>query len=93
MHSIVGQTMDGIIHRAQVKGAFQGFNQDALFSCTDGSHWLQTEYKYWYHYAYRPMVEIFLDRGRACLRLKGCDESVPVRQLFGVVLSEIAGGL
>jgi hypothetical protein len=82
--------MDEIIHRAQLKGAFQGFNQDALFSLTNGSHWLQAEYKYWYQYVYRPMVEIFLDRGQACLRLAGSQESVLVKQLFGVIESQIA---
>jgi hypothetical protein len=84
--------MTDIIRRAQTKGAFQGFDQDALFSLTDGSHWLQAEYRYWYHYAYRPTVEVFREGGRTCLRLAGRPEAVPVRQLSGVIESQIADG-
>ena len=82
--------MDDVICRAQVKGAFQGFHEDALFSLADNSHWLQAEYKYWYHYSYRPAVEIFRDGGRVCLRLAGRLESVAVRKCSGVVESQIA---
>jgi len=73
-----------------MEGEFQGFDQDALFSLTDGTHWLQAEYKYWYHYAYRPTVEIFRDGVRICIRVAGRTESVMVKQLSGVIESQLA---
>jgi hypothetical protein len=82
--------MDNVIRRAQLNGAFRGFNRDMLFSLTDHSYWLQTEYKYWYHYAYRPMIEIFETRGETYLKLAAGVEAVRVRRLRGVTESQIA---
>ncbi len=82
--------MENIIRRAQLKGAFHGFKRDMLFSLGDHSHWLQAEYKYWYHYAYRPTIEIFQAGGQTYLQLAGGSEAVRVRQLLRVTESQIA---
>ncbi len=79
------------MRRAQIDGTFYRFNRDALFKLTDGTFWLQDEYKYWYHYAYRPQVEILRDGGRFVLRLAGSQEMVAVRQLSRVIESRISG--
>jgi len=80
-----------VIRRAQTVGAFYGFDGDALFRLTDGSLWVQSHYKYWYHYAYRPTVEILSERGTNFLRPEGYLEQVQVEQIFGAIESRIAG--
>lgn len=80
-----------ILRRSQIEDDFEGFDEDALFSLMDGTHWLQAEYKYWYHYAYMPTVEIIREDGRVKLRVVGCAESVAVRQVSGVIQSQIDG--
>jgi len=78
-----------IVRRARIEGDFEGFDEDALFSLSDGTHWLQAQYKYWYHYAYGPEIEIFRNGGSLYLRVAGKTESVMVRQLSGVVESQL----
>jgi len=82
--------MDCVVRRAPITGVFRGFDKDALFCLADNSNWLQAEYKYWYHYAYRPIVEIYQDGGRVLLRLAGQSTSVQVRQIGQVITSRIA---
>ena len=53
-----------IVCRAYIEGEFTGFDGDALFLLSDGTYWLQAEYKYWYHYAYRPLIEVYRSAGR-----------------------------
>jgi hypothetical protein len=84
-------TANTTIRRAQVHGAFTGFNGDVLFKLTDGTHWLQAEYKYWYYYSYRPEVELFTVHGATYLRVVGRSESVAVRQVTEVIESQIVG--
>lgn len=72
-----------------INGTFIGFNSDMLFGLTDGTYWLQAEYKFWYHYAYRPEVEIVEEGGGIFIRLIGDDESVLVRQIFDVTEAQI----
>lgn len=78
------------IRRAQIDGAFTGFAGDTLFKLTDGTYWLQAEYKYWYHYAYRPRVEILNDGGRHYLRTVDEQEAVAVQQVIDVIESQVA---
>jgi len=80
-----------IVHRAYIESEFTGFDEDALFHLSNGTYWLQAEYKYWYHYAYRPQVEIYRVSGRFYLRLVGRQESVAVEQLSDVIESQISG--
>lgn len=79
-----------IILRSQISGAFYGFKSDALFKLTNGTYWLQTKYKYWYHYAYMPQVEIIRDGGSYFLRLVGYDQMIHVKQLSGVIESQLS---
>lgn len=74
-----------------IDGSFTGFDGDTLVKLTDGTFWLQDEYKYWYHYAYCPNAEIFRDGARLRLRLVGQSESVAIRQVHGVIEARIAG--
>ena len=52
------------IREAQIDSEFTGFDGETLFAFTDGTFWVQDEYKYWYHYAYRPQVTLFESGGR-----------------------------
>jgi hypothetical protein len=79
-----------IVVRTQINGAFYGFNQDMLFRLRNGTYWLQDEYRYWYHYAYLPEVEIIV-AGRCFLHVVGTDASVAVRQLSSMIESQISG--
>jgi len=80
-----------VVHRGQIEDEFTGFDGDALFALTDGSCWLQDEYKYWYHYAYRPRVEIIEEHGRLYLGIENSDQHVAVRRTNGLVQSQIRG--
>jgi hypothetical protein len=75
--------------QSQISGAFYGFNSDMLFKLTNGTYWLQTAYKYWYYYAYMPQIEIFQEGSLYFLRLGGSNQSVQVRQISGVIESQI----
>lgn len=78
-------------HRASIEGAFNGFDGDTLFKLSDGTYWIQAEYKYWYHYEHRPQVEIFPLHGVPHLRVVGHSESVAVQQIGNVIESQIVG--
>ena len=56
-------TTPQVVRRAQIEGVFTGFNDDMLFKLTDGTYWLQSEYRLCVHYAYRPMIDIIEHRG------------------------------
>lgn len=78
------------VRRSRINGEFHGFDEDILFRLMDSTSWLQAEYKYWYHYAHSPQVEIIRDGGTFRLRVSGQTESVAVRQVYDVIESHIA---
>ncbi len=80
-----------IVKTTQVDGDFEGFDDEMLFKLMDGSYWIQDEYKYWYHYAYCPRVNILSSEGRLYLQIDGQSEIVPIRQISDVVESQISG--
>lgn len=56
-----------VVYEGTIKGKFTGFkNRDTTFEFTNGQIWKQGEYKYLYHYAYRPQAKI-IDKGRSLL--------------------------
>ena len=81
--------MSQIIYRGRIAGSFYGFSGDQLFKLSNGSYWIQTKYKYWYHYKYRPEVVITQENGVHVLTAVG--RSIPVRRVFDVIESRIAG--
>jgi hypothetical protein len=74
-----------------IDGEFEGFDSDKLFVLSDGTFWLQDEYKYWYHYEYCPRVQIVDSAGEILLQVEGETETVAVRQIFDVICSKING--
>lgn len=85
--------MDGyeVTFSSQIDGEFEGFNDEVLFKLMNGTYWVQDEYKYWYHYAYCPQVNILRGNGRLYIQVDGQNEIVPVREITGVVESRING--
>lgn len=80
-----------MVRQGQIDGVFTGFDDEALFKLLDGTYWLQAEYKYWYHYAYCPVVGILQAGDALYIRVDGQDEIVAVRQIYGVTQSKIRG--
>ena len=78
-----------IIRSSTIDGAFEGFNDQVLLKLIDGSYWVQDEYKYWYHYAYRPGAVILRGNGKFFIQVDGKSEIVPVREISGVIESKI----
>jgi hypothetical protein len=60
---------------------FTGFNQGMKFEFQNGQIWEQAEYKYSYHYAYRPQA-VVVDGINGCeLHVDGLSDTVRVRRL------------
>jgi hypothetical protein len=83
-------TESQIVYSGQIEDEFTGWDGETLFTMTDGTHWIQDRYNYWYHYAYRPQVVIERVDGGLYLRLDGRTERVAVRQI-DVIESTIRG--
>lgn len=73
--------METIEVESRIDGTFTGWEGNTVFVLTNGQIWQQSRYSYWYHYAYRPEIEIF-DKGFGReLRLVGHDNSVRVQRI------------
>ena len=81
--------MSRIVFRGRIDSDFEGFDDNAIFKMDNGSYWIQDQYKYWYHYAYRPEATITEEDGRKILTV--CEQSIPVRLLSDVIESHIDG--
>ncbi len=59
---------------------FTGFNQGMKFEFQNGQVWEQAEYKYSYHYAYRPQARVVDGTNGHELHVDGMSETVRVRR-------------
>jgi len=59
---------------------FSGYNQDMKFEFQNGQVWEQAEYKYSYHYAYRPHAVVVNGVNGYELHVDGMSETVRVRR-------------
>jgi hypothetical protein len=80
-----------LIKVSQIDGDFEGFDDEVLFKLIDGTYWIQDQYKYWYHFAYSPKVNLLKSAGRFFLQVDGKSETVSVRQIYDVIESQING--
>ena len=80
-----------VILQSQIDGDFDGFDDEVLFRLSNGTYWVQDEYKYWYHYSYMPQVNLLNIQGRIHLQVVGQSEIVQVREITGVIESRING--
>ena len=80
-----------VIKSSKIEGEFEGFDDEVLFQLTDGTCWIQDEYKYWYHYSYCPSVNILRKNGKLYIQVVGQNVVVPIRQIDNVIKSRING--
>lgn len=73
-----------------IEGAFTGWSGETAFELCNGQVWVQTEYDYVYHYAYRPRARLTQTRGDWQLRVDGLDRAVSVA-LTEAVKAQIDG--
>ncbi len=81
--------MSRVIYKGKIESDFNGFDDNAVFKMSNGMYWVQAQYRYWYHYAYRPDAIISEENGRYILTV--AEQSIPVRQLSDVIESSIDG--
>lgn len=81
--------MKKIIYQGRLEGDFVGFDDGMLFETINGQFWIQAIYKYWYHYAYRPEVVIYLEDNRYYLSFE--NQKIQVNRLMNVIKSRIKG--
>ena len=81
--------MSKIIFRGKIDSDFEGFDDNAIFKMSDGSYWVQSQYTYWYHYAYRPDAAICREQGRTYLIV--ADHKVQIERINDVIESRIEG--
>ena len=70
-----------VILESQIEGSFYGFEGESVFKFTNGQIWEQAEYKYLYHYAYRPSAQIVEDGGHHYLLVDGVRDRVLVKKV------------
>jgi hypothetical protein len=84
--------MEKIVYKGRIDGDFEGFDEEALFKLMNGTYWLQTRYKYWYHYAYSPEIAIVRENGRFYLHTGGNSvEVAPVEVLESRIKGAFTG--
>lgn len=81
--------MSKIAFKGKIVSDFNGFNDDSVFKMSNGRYWVQTRYRYWYHYAYRPDAVITEENGNYILTVAG--QSIPVKLINDVIESNIDG--
>ncbi len=92
-HQMQGAPMSNykLVKTTQIDGDFNGFDDEVLFKLIDGTYWIQSQYIYWYHYAYRPTVHILRNNGKFYLQINGQNKIVPIQQISDVIESQING--
>jgi hypothetical protein len=81
--------MSRVVYQGKIDGDFDGFDDEVLFKMKNGTYWLQTQYKYWYHYAFSPDATITEENGQYLLAVAG--NYVPVQKISNVIESQIRG--
>jgi hypothetical protein len=70
-----------IVVEGPIVSEFSGFNQDMKFEFQNGQVWEQAQYKYSYHYAYRPHAIVVNGLNGQELHVDGMSETVRVRRV------------
>jgi|ERR1019366_6790274 hypothetical protein len=78
-----------IVLRSQIDGTFNGFNTDKIFPLTNGQFWIQSAYKYWYHYAYRAYITIYSLNHLHFISVDGQNEIAQTERLTDVIKDTI----
>ncbi len=70
-----------LVEDGPIVSDFHGFNGGATFEFQNGHIWKQAEYKYVYHYAYRPEALVVDGPHGTILYVDGMSDTVPVRRV------------
>lgn len=70
-----------ILTEGAIDSDFNGFDGDSEFTFSNGQVWQQAEYKYAYHYAYRPAAMVVDGLDGQVLHVEGMSDSVRVRRV------------
>ena len=70
-----------IIVDSVIEGSFHGFDGGRVYKFINGDIWEQAEYKYLYHYAYRPKAQVIVERGAYYLHVEGLKDRVLVKKV------------
>ena len=81
--------------RSQLVGAFNGYNDGAIFRLANGQVWQQRRYNYKYKYKYRPKARIYQAQGRWLMEFDCMDEPIEVVRVNiveeGTIVSDFNG--
>ena len=83
------------IAHSKIASDFSGCSGSSIYQLVNGQMWQQSDYRYEYHYAYRPEARIVEENGRNLLFVEGLSAPVVVRRVSavedGVITSEFPG--
>lgn len=77
---VICRKIKNVIESA-IDGEFKGWDGSTIFKLTNGQIWEQSEYAYFYHYAYRPNVTIYESKDGIKMKVEDVDEVISVKQL------------
>lgn len=69
-----------VVAEGAIVSDFKGFDGKSVFELSNGKTFEQAEYKYSYHYAYRPRAIVIDGLNGLTIHIEGMDESVRVRR-------------
>jgi hypothetical protein len=69
-----------VLEEGTIVSDFNGFDGESRFEFASGRVWAQAEYKYCYHYAYRPHAMVVDGVDGTVLHVEGMNETVRVRR-------------
>lgn len=61
-----------------VSSDFDGLQRGNIYVLANGQVWEQTEYYFYYNFAYRPRVRIYMSHGTYLMRVEGVNRAVAV---------------
>ena len=70
-----------VVAEGAVVSDFSGFSGESVFELENGSRWKQDEYKYNYHYAYRPHATVVSGVSGIEIHIEGMGDTVRVSRL------------
>lgn len=69
-----------LLEDGTITSDFKGFDGSSTFEFDSGRVWVQAEYKYSYHYAYRPRALVVDGADGIVLQVEGMSDTVRVRR-------------
>lgn len=64
-----------------IEDEFEGTDDEVVYTLDNGQKWQQVEYKYQYHYLYRPNVVIEYSGDTGIMYVSGFSDPIKVRRI------------